>query len=135
MKPASRLLLGTASATALIALVSIPDFSHGPEAPSESARLEQTNSPLPSAAPGSVSTPSASKPSLPDPDQIGSCPKDHSPVLRRGLDSSGQPTWWHADGSMTMRIKQGYTTPDGERRQIARIVLIRPAKALPDPAK
>ena len=70
-----------------------------------------------------------------DPDHIGACPKTHSPVVRRGLDSSGQPTWWHADGSMTVRVRQGYTALDGQRRMIARIVVVRPAETRPDPDK
>jgi len=70
-----------------------------------------------------------------DPDGVGACPKRHSPVVRKGLDSSGQPTWWHADGSMTVRVKQGYTSPDGQRQTIARVVVVTPARAYPDPDK
>lgn len=66
---------------------------------------------------------------------IGPCPKTHSPVVRQGLDSSGQPTWWHADGSMTVRVKQGYTALDGQRQLIPRIVVVRPAPSASVPKK
>jgi len=66
---------------------------------------------------------------------IGPCPKSHSPVVRQGLDSSGQPTWWHADGSMTVRVKQGYTAPNGQRQVIPRIVVVRPAPSVASPKK
>jgi hypothetical protein len=26
-----------------------------------------------------------------------------SPVVRRGIDTDGWPTWWHADGTLTKR--------------------------------
>jgi hypothetical protein len=71
--------------------------------------------------------------SIPDPDGVGPCPLAHSPVLRRGFDSSGQPTWWHEDGSMTVRVMQGYTSLTGERSTVPRIVVVRPAAQRADP--
>ncbi|MCA8955434.1 MAG: hypothetical protein KDC87_05135 [Planctomycetes bacterium] len=63
---------------------------------------------------------------VPDPDHVGPCPKDHSPVVWRGLDSNGQPMWRHADGSMTVRAKQDYTHTDGKHYVLPRVVTVFP---------
>lgn len=135
MKTSFRLLVGAAVAVLVIALVASLDLSSRGAELSDPPGTDVSQALSPHTPPMEKSTPPASDQPLADPHGIGECPKQHSPVLRRGLDSSGQPTWWHADGSTTTRVKQGYTTPEGEPRLIARIVIIRPAEALPDPAK
>ena len=63
-----------------------------------------------------------------DPDHVGPCPKDHSPVIWQGLED-GRPTWKHQDGSITQRAQQRVTTDDGEVLQVPVIVSMRPAEA------
>ena len=70
---------------------------------------------------------------LPDPDGVGPCPSDHdSTIVRRGFDSSKQPTWWHVDGSMTLLVRQSRISPDGETVFSDNIVRVTPAEAVPD---
>ena len=125
------------------AAILIGDVAVGPDSAESDALPGQVGS----SAPNQLLTPSSQEPAtsleqpilpvckLDDSAGIGPCPKNHSPVVRQGLDSSGQPTWWHADGSMTVRVKQGYTAPDGQRQVIARIVVVRPAPSAAGPKK
>lgn len=64
-----------------------------------------------------------------DPDRIGSCPKQHSPVVWQGL-LDGRPTWKHRDGSITQRARQKITTQEGEVLEVPVIVSMRPAATL-----
>ncbi len=70
---------------------------------------------------------------LPDPDGVGTCPKNHSPVTWRGLDSNRQPMWRHEDGSITVRVVQDYTHTDGKLYRIPRVVVAHPAKTVRAP--
>ena len=140
MKTNSLFLVGVVLAAAVVVAVACFDWSGYPAASSAVQPVEKpATAPADSLAVARPHTDGRSTPSRAvengDPDHIGACPKTHSPVVRRGLDSSGQPTWWHADGSMTVRVSQGYTALDGERRMIGRIVVVRPAEARPDPDK
>lgn len=140
MKTNFRFLAAAVVAIAAMVVVLGLDWSGDPGDVAEVQRGEKPATPpldsLAGSRPRSAEQPGRSRAAeLGDPDKIGACPKAHSPVVRRGLDSSGQPTWWHADGSMTVRVRQGYTAPDGQRRMIGRIVVVRPAEARPDPDK
>ncbi len=140
MKTKFLFLLGVVLATAVVVAVARFDGSGYPGEASAVLSVEKpATAPSDSLAVARPRTDGRPTPSRAveneDPDHIGACPKTHSPVVRRGLDSSGQPTWWHADGSMTVRVSQGYTGLDGQRRMIARIVVVRPAETRPDPDK
>lgn len=98
-------------------------------ATSESRPAEQIAPNLRGAERVAASAPAADA-GLPDPDGIGPLPKAagtvSSPVVRRGRDADGWPTWWHADGSLTKQVEQTLREPDGTPHRVPSVVRMRP---------
>ncbi len=94
--------------------------SHTPPAP-----LADVMAPAPAAEPRDAAAPTDPA-DVADPDNIGPCPKTHSPVIWQGM-ADGRPTWKHEDGSITQRAMQKVTTEAGEVLQLPVVLSMRPA--------
>ena len=100
--------------------------SHTPPAPLADL-MAPAPAPAPAAKPRDAAAPTPTDlADVADPDNIGPCPKTHSPVIWQGM-ADGRPTWKHEDGSITQRALQKVTTEDGEVMQLPVVLSMRPA--------
>ena len=122
MKRVAILIAGALAAAAVASVVSTPGapasapLSAAASAPETDAPEMRASAPVPD--PSKVAD---------DRDDVGPCPPPYAsiPVVRSGRDAQGRPTWWHEDGSCTMRVVQ-VAHQDGETYEIPAVVHLRP---------
>ncbi len=113
------LVLGSPFAETPFSKRPVPQPAQEPAFHTPPAPLADAVAPAPEAAPTDPAD-------VADPDNIGPCPKTHSPVIWQGM-ADGRPTWKHEDGSITQRAMQKVTTEAGEVLQLPVVLSMRPA--------